>query len=936
VRRGRGGIRSEGAAGLVAAGYRHRISRALDPQLHTHVVCANLARGSDGRWTALDGRPLYEFARTAGFLYQAHLRAEVRDRLGLEWGGVVKGAAELARVSEGVLQHFSTRSQQIREAIDADGREPGTWAARDSFALRTRDRKHYGREQDTHTWREEVRARAGEHGLDRVAVAELLAEGRERLRLGEPTATGGADEHALADRLAGAQGLTENANTFAGRDVLREFAGAAGQGALVDDVRLQGARFAARGDVLETVAGGLTTQNLVAAERRLIAAAVERAREGTGIVDDATLQRGLSALDRPLTDEQAQALHGVTGSGNGVDVIEALAGTGKTFTAGALRRVYEDAGWRVVGVAPTARAVRELAEEAGFAAWTLDRAFADLERGDRLPDRTVVVLDEAGMASTRKTERLLEAARASRAKVVAIGDSGQLPSVQAGGWLREVGDLVGAHRLTLGMRQRDAAERQALATLHDGRSEAYLKWADGHDRVVAHTDDGAIRAAIEDWQQATDAHAGGQTVLIARDNATRSTLNDLARAHVRASGVLGDDVAYGPLTLAVGDRIICRRKDRSADVDNGTRGSVLETGPAGVVVQTDAGTLRRLPADYVAEHVEHAYCLTGHGMQGGTVEHAIVVAAPRDLTRGWSYTALSRARGQTRLHVDGQHILSAVQAERAELAPHDARERPTHAGVLARTAERMKVRDDEDLAVTQLPAHLAPGRADDAELHAAAGTAGLERRAEHAEPANQASPQRDELRVICAELADLAAQRAKLPLRALRALDTVDRELVRVRGQRDEAAVVLERLPTPQRGLLGRRTKDVHAVERARLAAAVECADRHLTALGAEREELASARANALEVRAERDGIDRRVAGLDREAHILIDELVERAVAQPPEWAREVLGERPTDRRDADRWDGALRVLERFRVEHLLADNSVGIGPEPVDACQPR
>ncbi|MDP9435431.1 MAG: hypothetical protein M3P93_09670 [Actinomycetota bacterium] len=350
-----------------------------------------------------------------------------------------------------------------------------------------------------------------------------------------------------------------------------------------------------------------------------------------------------------------------------------------------------------------------------------------------------------------------------------------------------------------------------------------------------------------------------------------------------------------------------------------------------MVVRTDAGTLRRLPADYVAEHVEHAYCLTGHGMQGGTVERAIVVAAPHDLTRGWSYTALSRARGQTRLHVDGQHILSAVQAERAELAPHDARERPTHAGVLARTAERMKVRDDEDLAVTQLPkTNPAPGRADDAELHAA-GTAGLERGAEHAEPANQGSPQRDQLRVIRAELADLAAQRAKLPLRALRALDAVDRELVRVRGQRDEAAVVLERLPTPQRGLLGRRTKDVHAVERARLAAAVECADRHLTALGAEREELASARANALGVRAERDGIDRRVAGLDREAHILIDELVERTVAQPPEWARKVLGERPTDRRDADRWDGALRVLERFRVEHLLPDDSIGIGPEPAD-----
>jgi conjugative relaxase-like TrwC/TraI family protein len=78
VRRGSGGKHAERAEGLIAAAYRHRMSRALDPQLHTHVVVANLARGSDGRFTALHGAPLYRAAKTAGFLYQAHLRAPRR------------------------------------------------------------------------------------------------------------------------------------------------------------------------------------------------------------------------------------------------------------------------------------------------------------------------------------------------------------------------------------------------------------------------------------------------------------------------------------------------------------------------------------------------------------------------------------------------------------------------------------------------------------------------------------------------------------------------------------------------------------------------------------------------------------------------------------------------------------------------------------------
>jgi conjugative relaxase-like TrwC/TraI family protein len=91
VRRGKAGAIIEPGEGLVAAAYRHRMSRSLDPQLHTHVVCANVARGPDGRWTALDGRLLYEHAKTAGYLYQAHLRVEVRERLGLEWGARDEG-----------------------------------------------------------------------------------------------------------------------------------------------------------------------------------------------------------------------------------------------------------------------------------------------------------------------------------------------------------------------------------------------------------------------------------------------------------------------------------------------------------------------------------------------------------------------------------------------------------------------------------------------------------------------------------------------------------------------------------------------------------------------------------------------------------------------------------------------------------------------------
>src|ERR1700730_6677715 len=113
VRRGHDGELVQAGEGLIAAAYRHRMSRALDPQLHTHVVAANMTRGPDGRYTALHGTPLYKAANTAGYLYQAHLRAIPADRLALAWGEVYKGAAELREVPQEVLEEFSKRRREM-------------------------------------------------------------------------------------------------------------------------------------------------------------------------------------------------------------------------------------------------------------------------------------------------------------------------------------------------------------------------------------------------------------------------------------------------------------------------------------------------------------------------------------------------------------------------------------------------------------------------------------------------------------------------------------------------------------------------------------------------------------------------------------------------------------------------------------------------------
>jgi conjugative relaxase-like TrwC/TraI family protein len=310
--------------GFVTAAFRHRMSRALDPQLHTHCVSGNLAEGRDGRWTALHHPTLYRAAQTAGYLYQAHLRALVRERLGLHWGMVRKGAAELEAIDDRVLEEFSRRRHEMRRAAEAGGIGLGSKSAAQAAALATRSRKQYG--VDTGSWREEVSARAAEHGLHRAArgriqraVLQALERGREPEAVADPNS-----ERALADRLAGPEGLTKLQNTFDRGAVLRALAEAAQQGARTPTLVERGHRLAGRQDVLRTEDGEFTTADLVAVERRLIAAAQGRAAEGVGRVEPEIVRRAMEECGRALNAGQRKAVEATVSSGHGVQVMRRL------------------------------------------------------------------------------------------------------------------------------------------------------------------------------------------------------------------------------------------------------------------------------------------------------------------------------------------------------------------------------------------------------------------------------------------------------------------------------------------------------------------------------------------------------------------------------------------------------------------------------------
>jgi hypothetical protein len=148
--------------------------------------------------------------------------------------------------------------------------------------------------------------------------------------------------------------------------------------------------------------------------------------------------------------------------------------------------------------------------------------------------------------------------------------------------------------------------------------------------------------------------------------------------------------------VSAGARVATRRNDRtSTDTGHAVRNrqtwEVAEVGDDGSLILVDADRGRvRLPAAYVARHVELGWAVTGYGNQGDTTDHGICVVEPSS-TRAGVYVGMTRGRGRNIvLVVDASGLEDAEDVFAAVIA------RPAN----ARTALAVRTRLAGEQAVT--------------------------------------------------------------------------------------------------------------------------------------------------------------------------------------------------------------------------------------------
>ncbi len=440
-----------------------------------------------------------------------------------------------------------------------------------------------------------------------------------------------------------------------------------------------------------------TSQAVIDAERRIVDSArrtggrtISEVRVGIAIAEAAANELQLNAAQQSLVREMAT-------SGRAVQLALAPAGTGKTTAMQVLTRAWQDSGGTVIGLAPSAVAAQELGasinpetSDEGAAAkakgllngpWrpgrkkvradTLAKLVWHAKNGgapawmEKINPKTLVLIDEAGMAATTDLAAAIDYITSRGAQVRLVGDDRQLASVAAGGVLRDIAHQIGAVTLSEVHRFRNPdgslnhAEAAATLALREGDPSAIAFYA---DRGRVHVGDLGACAdqAYAAW--AADRADGIDSVLIAPTRDLVAELNTRARI----DRLVGLDEEIGRvLTLAdgtkvsEGDRIITRENDRRLRISrtnwvkNGDRWHVKKVNADGSlrVVHDQLGKTITLPAEYVSKTVQLGYATTVHGAQGITTGTCHVVLTG-DEDRNLLYVALSRGKFANHLYLN--------------------------------------------------------------------------------------------------------------------------------------------------------------------------------------------------------------------------------------------------------------------------------------------
>ncbi|MCY1669583.1 conjugative relaxase [Novosphingobium sp. SL115] len=608
---------------LVYALFAHDTSRALDPQGHIHAVVANLTRDPKGTWKALWNGEIWKNNTTIGQFYHAAFRAQLQ-KLGYETEAAGRhGSFEIKGVPAEVIKAFSTRTTDIEAKIAEVGatrletKKQITLYTRDpKLALEDRGALVEGWQQraaelgfDGKTLvaearaRAEIEARPSFRETATAAIGEVATRINAALRTPSPLAVSGAAalflsadtikaQHATASAI---RHLSEREAAFSRQAILASALGFQIKGleggavvARIGELIRDGHLIPGKSDRLDGHSDLVTTPSALAMEQKILDT-IDRGRgQGRAFMPPeaamARLQEAARELGREragvdnwqLNEGQLAAGVAILSGGDRFLNVQGVAGAGKSTLLGALDKVLDAEGVKLVGLAFQNKMVADLRggsgqgmsahqmREAGIEAYTIARflntygSAAAAGSGERYEAakaalaNTVIITDESSMVSSRDMLRLVTLAeQLDLSKAPFMGDRQQLSAIEQGKMFA-VSQASGQAtvRMDENIRQKNSPLLLAVAGLsNEGHAGLALDLLAAHGRVIEAGPDHVARAA-ELWLSLRPEKREATAIFTAgRDD--RAEINTRVQAGLLKEGTLtGAGVALTTLQSA--------------------------------------------------------------------------------------------------------------------------------------------------------------------------------------------------------------------------------------------------------------------------------------------------------------------------------------------------------------------------------------------------
>ena len=634
------GVSRVAEADLMGATFVHGTSRENDPQLHVHCTIFNAARTrEDGKWRAHHQYPVYSWKKAAGASFRACMAWELQQGLGvrMEQYGPNAEFTRIAGMPEDLQSFWSKR----RKAIVAKAGELGIPSLGNASRMAgvnklTRAGKSHDNDPEVRhrRWRGEAEDYVQREALIEAVTGHEVKVGRDEVRALterlDDLPAHLAREEAVFRRPDMVEAAANAAAGLMGRDAVRTAVERLRRNPEIERLEPKKPTAESRAGMVHTEVYS-TRHNLGLEQAVKDMAGAMAADTGHGLPEDAVRQKVEALLDQgyPLSQEQSLAIRHATVKGGRVAVIEGAAGSGKTTTLRPITDLHREHGYEIVPTAVAWRTAVALGDDCDARPYCVDKLLKLAARGQiEIGANTLIVVDEAGMLSTRQAHHILQLSERHGAKVVFAGDTRQQQPVEAGPGLRLIRDVAGSVRVDRIRRQKadledvlvhihgeapeqarfragltnrqeretilaeyEAMEKKPLFTpwqvtvseaLRDGEAEKAVEaWRLRGRLHLCYDEEKTLTRLVDDWAAHVQREPESSAVVLARTRAEARALSwlmrervlartpDTKRAVIEISRDLDGRVTE-PLEIAVGDRIRIGATQWEKQLFNGT------------------------------------------------------------------------------------------------------------------------------------------------------------------------------------------------------------------------------------------------------------------------------------------------------------------------------------------------------------------------------